>query len=136
MDKTTDSNSLPVRRTMCGTCPFRRGSKYEYLRADLELSARTDSSRICHSTGRDNAIHESTGLPEYICRGARDVQLAQFHDIGFLPEPTDAAWNEARAKIPLPPQRIEDPPPGRAKLKKRKENLFAFEERPGVWKSK
>jgi hypothetical protein len=83
---------MPVNKTMCDTCPFREGSPYAYLAADLRLSALGQSSRICHSTGSNNAINRRTGKPAALCRGARDIQLKVFHAIGFLSEPTDAAW--------------------------------------------
>jgi len=84
--------TLPVNKEMCATCPWREGSPFAYLRPDLTESALTSASRICHSTGRDNAINRRTGKPERLCRGARDEQLAMFARLGFLDEPTDAAW--------------------------------------------
>jgi hypothetical protein len=92
------SVDFPVRKTMCGTCPFKPGSKYEDLRPALERSALTESTRICHSTG-SNAINEHTGLPEYGCRGARDVQLRFFYNVGVIKEPTDESWNAKREEI-------------------------------------
>lgn len=52
----------------------------------------TEATRICHSTGSNNAINRRTGKPPMACRGARDLQLKMFTAIGFLNEPTDAAW--------------------------------------------
>jgi hypothetical protein len=63
----------------------------------LRAGALSTGSRICHSTG-SNAINARTGKPERLCRGARDEQLAFFVGIGFLPEPTDAAWR-AKCKV-------------------------------------
>ena len=103
------NKNLPVRKTMCGTCPFRPGSKYANLAPDLAASASTSTSRICHSTGSNNAIHKRTGLLPHICRGARDVQLTVVHLIGAITEPTDEAWNEARVKVGMAPQVITDP---------------------------
>ena len=102
-------NNQPLRATMCQTCPFRPGSKYEYLREDLELSAKLESSRVCHSTGSDNAINKHTGFPPHICRGARDVQLEFFTQLGILDAPTDEAWNDAREQCGFPRQEIKDP---------------------------
>lgn len=102
------SVDLPVRATMCATCPFRDGSKYEYLRIGLSLSAATEATRICHSTG-SNAINERTSLPSHVCRGARDLQLELFASMGFLAEPTDEAWNEKRVEIGMQPQVVSDP---------------------------
>ncbi len=75
----------------CDTCPFRPGSEYAFLAADLAKSALSDGSRICHSTG-SSAIHQRTGKPPMLCRGARDIQLRFFHATGLLDAPTDEAW--------------------------------------------
>ena len=84
---------MPVNKRMCQTCPWREGSPYANLKPDLAASALGQASRICHSTGSNNAIHRRTGKPERICRGARDEQLNFFVAIKFLSEPTDAAWD-------------------------------------------
>ncbi len=99
----------PLRETMCATCPFRPGSKYAYLADDLAKSAVSSASRICHSTGSNNAINRRTGKKPYLCRGARDVQLKAMSDIGAISEPTDEAWNEARVQIGMKPTIIKDP---------------------------
>lgn len=82
---------IPVMPAMCGTCPFRRGSEYQYLAGDLAASALTVGSRICHSTGR-NGLNGRTGKPNRLCRGARNLQLEVFAAIGVISEPTDEAW--------------------------------------------
>lgn len=86
-------------KVKCATCPFRDGSPYEYLREALAESALTDSTRICHSTGSNNAINRRTGKPARSCRGARDLQLAMFVQMGFLSEATDEAWTAKLAEI-------------------------------------
>lgn len=98
---------LPVRKTMCGTCPFRDGSPYEYLRTDLAISAITES-RIYHSTG-SSAINEDTGVPDHLCRGARDLQLIMMRAKGFTESATDEAWNDAREKYGMERQEVKDP---------------------------
>lgn len=90
---------IPLQRKMCATCPFRQGSEYAYLANDLAASALTEASRICHSTGKNNAINQTTGKPERLCRGARNVQLDYFHAIGFIDAPTDEAWFQKLAEI-------------------------------------
>lgn len=102
------SCDLPVRSTCCSTCPFRPGvpEKYACLREHLTRSATTEATRICHQTGRDNAFHRRTGKPEAVCAGARAVQLRMFHANGVLTAPTNEAWNEARAKMGMAPQKI------------------------------
>jgi hypothetical protein len=95
-------SATPTCKTMCGTCPFRDGSPYAYLRADLEQSALTQSSRICHSTGSNNAINKRTGKPPRLCRGARDLQLRYMHGIGFISAPTDEAWNKRCKELGIP----------------------------------
>ncbi len=100
---------------MCATCPFRQGSKYAYLVPELTHSL-TSTSRVCHSTGSNNAINKRTGIPQHLCRGSRDVQLVMLLGQGFLTEATDEAWNEKRresgfaltvTKDPDPPKRIK-----------------------------
>jgi hypothetical protein len=75
----------------------------------LTESALTEATRICHSTGKDNAFHKRTGLPEHVCRGARDVQLQHFFVLGVIERPTDEAWNDSRVKLGMKPQEVKDP---------------------------
>ena len=79
---------------MCGTCPFREDSPLKFLRPELERSALTECSRICHSTGGNTVVHplSKTKSKSKLCRGARDAQLRAFHAMGFLDAPTDEAW--------------------------------------------
>ncbi len=100
--KKQDSKVIAVREKMCATCPFREGSPYAYLARDLTQSALGQSSRICHSTGSDNAINKRTGKPERLCRGARDVQLKVFHALKFIESPTDEAWDKKCREMGLP----------------------------------
>lgn len=86
---------------MCLTCPFRKGSEYSFLQETLTHLALTDGSRICHSTGSNNAINKWTGKKEKLCRGARDMQLKAFYAIGFLTEPTDKAWADKVRELEL-----------------------------------
>jgi hypothetical protein len=58
----------------------------------LAVSALDTASRICHSTGSNNAIHKRTGKPEQLCRGARDIQLQVLAGMGVISAPTDEAW--------------------------------------------
>ncbi len=81
----------PVRTVMCASCPFRPGSRYRHLAPGIADSAMNEASRICHSTG-SNGFLGATGKPELLCRGARNLQLAVFHAIGFIDAPTDTAW--------------------------------------------
>lgn len=101
-------DNTPLRKTMCATCPFRKGSPYADLVPDLATSAIRNSSRICHSTG-SSAIHRYTGKKPHLCRGARDIQLEFFVAIGFLPEATDKAWNDQRKKSGMKPTFVKDP---------------------------
>jgi|SRR5579864_1534078 len=103
------NRDLPVRKSMCQTCPFRPGSPYAFLAGELTASALTESSRVCHSTGGNNAIHKRTGLKPHLCRGARDRQIKMFFALGFIAAPTDAAWNEKRVEMGMKPNVIQDP---------------------------
>jgi hypothetical protein len=89
---------MKVCKTMCATCPFREGSKYASLAPSLTLSALSEASRICHSTGT-NAIGGKTGKPSRICRGARNIQIRMFVSMGLLNEPTDEAWAKTLKQI-------------------------------------
>lgn len=97
---------LPVRKTQCATCPFRHGSPYEHLRSDLTMSALSEASRICHSTG-SNGINRRTGKPPALCRGARDVQLHYFAAMRLINAPTDEAWNKCAAEIGIQPNQCK-----------------------------
>lgn len=92
---------LPVQKKMCATCPFREGSEYAYLAEYLAASAMTEASRICHSTGKNNAINRRTGKPERLCRGARDIQLKMFATLGVIDAATDEAWRAKRQEMKL-----------------------------------
>lgn len=92
-------DNTPVAAARCATCPFRPGSPYESLAPTLVQSALSKASRICHSTGSDNAINRRTGKPPALCRGARDIQLAVFAATGFIAEATDAAWAAKRKEM-------------------------------------
>jgi hypothetical protein len=98
MGQTMKKPPTEVCKTMCATCPFREGSPYASLQEHLAMSALTESSRICHSTGT-NAIGGRTGKPNKICRGARELQKRMFVAIGFLTDTSDEAWNNALNKI-------------------------------------
>lgn len=86
------SKRAPVMKAMCKTCPWREDSPYKHLRDVLRDSALGEASRICHSTGTQDAIPVQSTGPERLCRGARNDQLQFFHAIGFLSEATDEAW--------------------------------------------
>lgn len=97
MKRKKKPTELPIMPAKCATRPFRDGSSTEFLRNDLSMSALNEASRICHSTGSNNAFHRRTGKPEHLCRGARDLQLNAFHTMGFITAPTDEAW-EAKCR--------------------------------------
>ena len=101
--KESKHGPFPVCRVMCKTCPFRKGSPYASLAPDLTISALTQSSRICHSTG-SSAIHHHTGKPRRLCRGARNQQLQLFYRLGVIDAATDAAWNRECLARGLPIQ--------------------------------
>ncbi len=101
--------SEPLRKTMCATCPFREGSPYAYLADDLGKRAICESSRICHSTGKNNAINKRTGIEPHLCRGARDIQLRAFAALKVISAPTDEAWNESRIKLGMEVTVVKDP---------------------------
>ena len=94
-----------LRKTMCATCPWRKGSPYAFLKETLKESALTQRNRICHCTG-SSAIHRRTGKPEAVCRGARQEQLQHFHKLGVIEAPPDEAWAKARERCGLPVEEL------------------------------
>lgn len=102
------NKNLPVRKSMCNTCPFKEGSPYQWLEADLTESAISGKTRICHSTG-ENAINKKTGFKSHICRGARNIQLKTMCAMKIITKATDEAWNEARVSLGMKPQIIQNP---------------------------
>jgi hypothetical protein len=96
---------MKVMPVQCKTCPFRDDADEEHksvMAPTMEMVI-SYASRICHSTGKDNAFHRRTGKKEMICRGARNFQLQFFAAIGFLPEPTDAAWLKKCRELGIQP---------------------------------
>jgi hypothetical protein len=92
--------TTPCLPEMCGTCPFRPDSPYAHLAPVIAVSALTEASRICHSTGGSNVVNpQGTGKPARLCRGARNLQLAAMHQAGVLSAPTDEAWDAARKEL-------------------------------------
>jgi hypothetical protein len=85
---------MPVMAAKCKTCPFGPGGSLE-VRASVERRIYTEASQTCHSTGVALGKRRDT----HLCRGARDAQLAFLHGIGFLDEPTDAAWARAAERV-------------------------------------
>lgn len=80
---------MPVMAAKCATCPFD-----EHGDPDVQASVTSrllGASQECHSAGWPHSSH--------LCRGARDWQLQILHHMGFLPEPTDVAWQKALAEI-------------------------------------
>lgn len=81
-------------KNKCASCPFRTGSKFTYLASTLAECALSSNSRICHSTGSNNAINKRTGKKPMLCRGARDLQLRVLYSMKFIEAPTDKAWDK------------------------------------------
>ena len=85
-----------VRKVKCSTCPFGNTPLGVELGSEAHLSlvsqltewAINNSNRICH--------HEQLRgkSSEFICRGARDIQLSFYHASGVLAQPTDSCWEQ------------------------------------------
>lgn len=95
---------MPVRASMCATCPFREGQEEKYAMVQGVLIERvlTQASHICHQTGANNAFNKRTGKQQTLCRGARDLQLKCFAATGFIDSATDEAWNAKCREMNLP----------------------------------
>jgi hypothetical protein len=91
MNRTRDISDYKVNRDYCETCPFKPDETGNYqdpeLATEIIKTRLLSSSHICHTT-------DTT-----ICRGMRNFHLQIFHQIGFLDEPTDTAWERARNTI-------------------------------------
>jgi hypothetical protein len=101
---------MKLMKEQCATCPFREGVAQKYkdvegVTIELILGIGPDraASRICHSTGKNNAFHRDTGRAERLCRGARNIQLAFLHALGFLEAPTDEAWVQKCSELGIEP---------------------------------
>lgn len=93
-----DCSMMPLMPDKCVTCPF-RSEGYDQVRENVQARSLQGVNQTCHHTG---SIH---GKPDtHLCRGARDFQLQIFAGMGVIDEPTDEAWDRARAKyLDLPP---------------------------------
>lgn len=87
----TPSNHNPnkVRIQKCSTCPFRHDSPLAHLQGDLTAQVLTEGNHMCHAEQLQDKE------PTYVCRGARDIQLRVFCNLGAIKAPTDEAWAEA-----------------------------------------
>lgn len=121
--RTKRKSPVPVRATMCSTCPFRPDAKEEHAMVREPLIERilSEASHICHQTGSNNAFHHRTGKQQALCRGARNLQLKVFAETGFISAATDTAWNEKCREMGLPEiPVIKEPIPNKPKTKRTK----------------
>lgn len=107
MIEAAEGSAREIRANHCKTCPFRPGG-WEHIRGFLEVRALSGASPVCHSTG-DDALTESEHPTPLICRGARNQQLRVFAGLGFIREPTDAAWAEKCQEMGIPQPVIVTP---------------------------
>ena len=82
-----DIRNMPVMKAKCKTCPFGENGDKQ-IAARVSKMVLKEASQVCHSTGWPEGTH--------LCRGARDIQLQAFADIGFIACATDAAWDAKR----------------------------------------
>lgn len=94
----TDTTMFPVMPAKCKTCPFNEGGCLE-VRQRVQERTLQGIGQTCHHTGM---IH---GRPDtHLCRGAREYQKELFVRLGLLRDMSDEAWDEARARVGMPPQ--------------------------------
>jgi hypothetical protein len=80
----------------CRTCVFAKKEDGSWLTPELAKMVEgrmMTCSQICHSP-RLKGKKET-----HLCRGTRDRQIELMYRIGFLPEPTDAAWEAKRKEL-------------------------------------
>lgn len=82
-----------VKKKQCKTCPFKEDSPLHELTPRLITQVTGNSNHLCHHPQLSGEI------PTQICRGARDLQLKIFHQLGVLDEPTDAEWRRVCEKM-------------------------------------
>lgn len=90
MAKRTNIQGWPVMPAMCASCPFGPNGDRDLESAVISRTI-LQASQICHHP-RLHGKRET-----HLCRGARDVQLTILYRLGYLEEPTDAAF-EAKSK--------------------------------------
>lgn len=83
-------------KKQCSTCVFAKNEDGSWLNpvlAKLVEGRMWSCSQVCH--------HPSLfGRREtHLCRGTRDRHIEIFHRMGFLEEPTDAAWEAKRKEL-------------------------------------
>lgn len=82
----------PVMPAKCASCPFGPDGDMELRNKVMERTILT-ASQICHHP----RLH---GKKEtHLCRGARDEQLTILYRLGWIPEATDAAFEETSRRI-------------------------------------
>jgi hypothetical protein len=88
MSKRKKITGWPVMPVCCPSCPFRESGDMELRNRVMERTALA-ASQICHHP----RLHG--GKETHLCRGARNEQLTVLHRLGWIAEPTDAAFAEA-----------------------------------------
>lgn len=79
-------------KSQCSTCPFGKNGDARTVDSVLRRTL-GKASQICHHP----VLHYK---PEtHLCRGARDIQLKVLTALGFLPEPTDAAFTAKSVEL-------------------------------------
>jgi hypothetical protein len=86
-----------VRKECCVSCPFKPDA-IAGREQNPELAAEVQTRLLGAS---QNCHHPRLfGKREFeLCRGARNWQLMIFYRLGFITEPTDAAWEAKRRAI-------------------------------------
>ena len=80
-----NTKGWPVMPAKCKTCPFGENGDRQ-VAANVLNRTLFQSSQICHHPAltRKKETH--------LCRGQRDEQLVLLHRLGWIEEPTDAAF--------------------------------------------
>ena len=82
-----DLRTYPVQPKPCLTCPF-AGKK------PIQLSPNRYQYYLNNLSGlRQHLCHSANN--KAICRGGRNIQLRLFCALGYIPEPTNEAFNQA-----------------------------------------
>ncbi len=88
-----------VRKVMCSSCPFNEygkaiGSEFDIetfnqLQTNLTIQCLTEFNQYCHKDELEGKVSN------HVCRGARNIQLKYFYQLGVIESPTDESWSKA-----------------------------------------
>lgn len=96
MARSYNCSEMPVMAKQCSTCVFSTDARGQWVYpdlADMVEKRMMSCSQICHAPALKGKKQT------HLCRGTRDRQIDILYKMGFLAEPTDAAWQDKRKEL-------------------------------------